>query len=358
MGETFTVTTKELSSQVELLQSIVPKYPSNRILENIRLIGNGKSIKMTASDGDTTITTTCNYKGDMFSAVVPPIPLKKILSICGKKSEFNIHQKTVTITSDNHESVIPAFDVVDYPDYDIEEEPVLIIPMHSELCTAIKKSIAFVSNDELRVAMTRIMLDIKDTYITIVSTDAHSMFIEKFEIADNIEKSVLLPTNGLGQLMDENGTLKLYRNFIEFIQSDYSLQSRLDNKSKYPDYESVIPEKKNYIGKIGFNKTEFIDAVNKVLTLQYDNYSHIQIEFIDNRLFISSTDYNKEKRFNIWLDGAASGVNKPFKINSKILFPLLESLDGDFVYMNFTKKKNIIVLSSNTQKRYITYVKV
>lgn len=353
MGATFNVITKDLANQVELLQGVVPKYPSNRNLENIKLVGDGKDIEMTASDGNTTIITSCNYKGDTFSIVLPPIPLIKILSISGKKSEFKIDEKTITITSENHESVIPAFNVLDYPDYSIDEEPILTFPMHIELCTALKKSITFVSNNELRLAITRVLLDIKDTYITIVSTDTHSMFIEKFEIADNTEISVLLPIKGLIQLMDENGTLKLYRNFIQFIQSDYTLQSRLDVNSKYPDYLSVIPNKQNYVGKIGFSKTEFIDAVNKVLTLKYDNSSHIQIEYTDNKLSISSTDYDKEKRFNIWIDGAASGDNKPLKINSKLLIPLLQSLDGEYVYMNFYKEQKGIILSSNAQRRLI-----
>ena len=358
MGATFTVITKDLANQVELLQGIVPKYPSNRILENIKLIGDGKKIEMTASNGDSTIVTSCNYKGDSFSTVLSPIPLMKILSISGRKSEFKIHETIITITSENHESVIPAFNVIDYPDYSIDEEPILTIPMHTELCTALKKSIAFVSNDELRLAMTRVLLDIKDTCITIVSTDAHAMFIEKFEIADNVEASVLLPIKGLKQLPNESGTVNLFRNYIQFIQSDYNLQSRLDDSSKYPDYESVIPDKNSFIGKIGFNKTEFIDAVYKVLTLQYNNYSHIQIELEDGKLSVSCTDYDKEKRFRIWIDGAASGENKPFKINSKLLIPLLESVDGDYVYMNFSEGDKGIIISNNAQKRLIMPVRM
>ena len=362
MGATFSIITNDLIQQLELLKDIVPSYPTIRILENIKLEGDGRQLQITASDNETTIITKCKYKGDEFATVLPLIPLTKVLSICGKKIEITLNDRSCIIKSENHECVIPTFDSNEYPKYDFEDDPKMNTPLYPDFIKELKKAADFVSKDELRRPMTRVLLDVKGTFIKIVSTDAHAMFFAQFEITDDIEEKVLVPFKGLQYLKSCDGMMSLFNNHLHFKFDDLLIQIRIDNESKYPDYETVIPDPNNYIGKIGFNKLLFVDAVKKVMELQYhtSSYSdsHIIVELVSSKLSISSNDNEDEMRFQIWIDGTGSGEYKPFKIDYKRLYPLLNSIDGDFIYMNFSEGEKGIIVSCHGQKRLIMPVRI
>lgn len=107
----------------------------------------------------------------------------------------------------------------------------------------------FISNDDLRPAMTGVYLHEKDGEIKIASTDAHRLYyntIFKGEMLSGL-KAILPPkcVSLLPQFKNQKVLIEFSTHHVRVTSDKYELISRLID-ARYPDYEAVFPKENNY----------------------------------------------------------------------------------------------------------------
>jgi DNA polymerase III sliding clamp (beta) subunit (PCNA family) len=356
MKTTISINNNDLNKCLDQLKHVIVEYPDISILTNIRLVGDGKTIEITGSDNRSTIFTECKYKGDPFNAVIPYSPLRKALSISGNKLDLIFDNEICTIKSGRQECIIPLFPFGEYPNYPKSNHDAIIeTPVDIEFIVALKKAVEFLSTDELRVDVTKVLLHFKNGYVTIVGTNAHILFWEKYEISGHQDYKTLISSRNIELLLEESCVLKVSENSFEFQYSKTKIVGRLDSNSKYPDYEKALPKKDNFIGKIGFQKLVFLEALEKINKLKYNREWKIRLEVLDDQILLSTSikDYDSDVRFQIYIPATYSGDYNPFEFSIGFLEKVINSIDGDLLYMTISTEGIGIIISSIGQKRLI-----
>lgn len=177
------------------------------------------------------------------------------------------------------------------PEQEAAEKPVIkrMFTLPADAFDAIKRAMKFVSGDELRPAMTCVVIEITDNKMLVVATDAHRLFKSReFEVSGPPgSHTYLLPASSLKRLP-------------KAVSEDFSLYELKGEKvsfcgitvdlidARYPDWRVVMPE---YSNSVTFNRQDMIDNVKEVAV--YANKSTAQVNFTFNgEIILSAQDVN------------------------------------------------------------------
>lgn len=169
------------------------------------------------------------------------------------------------------------------------EKPVIkrMFTMPADVLQAIRSATTFASKDDLRPAMTCVMLEINEGKMLVVATDAHRLFKSReFEVAGPPgQYNYLLPVSALRRLPKAvNEDFTIYELKGEKVGICGLTIELMD--ARFPDWKVVMPK---YESGVTFNRWDMIDAVKN--TLPYANKSTGQINFnFNGEILISAQD--------------------------------------------------------------------
>ncbi len=169
----------------------------------------------------------------------------------------------------------------------------------------LKTSLDFVSNDDLRPAMTGVFFEMKgiDKKSRLVTTDAHRLFwhplegtLEKEFILPQKTARILLALGGEWDISCDTGPDKDNENYIRFTREDDAKVISRVIDARFPDYKAVLPEGRGLVKLIAtpeFLLKEFKNAG------KFANKSTNQVTLGLNGLFSMSSqevDFGEEYR--------------------------------------------------------------
>lgn len=177
-----------------------------------------------------------------------------------------------------------------------KKQAIRMFTFNSDILTAIKKALKFISLDNLRPAMTGVQLEINNKKLTVVATDAHRLFQSRlFDVyGPNGSYSYLIPASALKKFPKDvkedfvlhelkNGKISIFDMEIDLIDA------------KFPNWKVVMPT--NYKGYVTFDRKEMITATKEVSV--YSNKSTTQVNFSFNgeiELSSQDVDFSFESR--------------------------------------------------------------
>jgi DNA polymerase III sliding clamp (beta) subunit (PCNA family) len=145
--------------------------------------------------------------------------------------------------------LIGNYKVSEFPKLEVGvQEKVLTVPV-KDFEEKITCAMRFVSNDDLRPAMTYILLQSKGVSCTVVSTDAHKLYYDSFDTACSATFDILIPQK-LCKLMlkcikGQSGDVRIYKLTDGYFHSIEFGNYRFDFKpfdDRYPTWEVVVKE--------------------------------------------------------------------------------------------------------------------
>lgn len=172
-----------------------------------------------------------------------------------------------------------------------KREEIMKIVTYPDLLINIKKALPFVSNDDLRPAMTCICLDFSEKGIQVVSTDAHRMYYSSYlggevKTAKEMIFTEVKNCKPFQLLISQDGSKKLAKlkakndNPLEIVvfkdntATFNGIEVNLLTEAKYPQFRVVIPEYEQFME---FERELLIKKVKNVLP--YTNASTKQVNF-------------------------------------------------------------------------------
>ncbi len=339
----FIVSSSYLLKQLQVLGSVINSSSTLPILENFLFELDNNNLTVSASDLETTMSSTLEI--DSASSGSVAVPAKLLLEILKTFPEqpltFTVEENsTIEISSNSGKYALAYAAGEEFPKSVVLDDPSSTIVPADVLATAVSKTIFAAGNDDLRPVMSGVYFQFSPQGLTFVATDAHKLVkyartdVTASEVAEfimpkkplNILKSILLSSDAEVKIEynDSNAT---------FSFDNYVLTCRLID-GKYPNYEAVIP--KENPNKLMIDRTQLLNSVKRVAIFSNKTTHQIRLKIAGAELNISAEDIDYSNKAEERLTCDYQGDDMQIGFNSRFLSEMLTNLQSDTIMLEMS----------------------
>ncbi len=296
----FVVSSTELLKHLNAISRVISSKNTLPILDNFLLKLDEKTLLITASDLETTLTTKIeleNSSEDGLIAIQAKIMLDTLKEFPEQPLTFNIDPETlaVEILSANGKFSIVGHNGEDFPVLPklAENHNEINLP-HDLLLAGINKTLFATADDELRPVMNGIFIELSPEEVAFVASDAHKLVrYKRSDVKYSDVASFILPKKPASLLKNllprEDSDVKLQ--FDEknafFTLNGFKMVCRLV-EGKYPAYNSVIPL--NNPNELVIDRVEFYTTLKRVSVFANQASNLVRLKLTPTELVVSAQD--------------------------------------------------------------------
>jgi len=339
----FIVSSSQLLKQLQILGGVINSNNTLPILDNFLFELSNNQLKISASDLETTMSTTIDVESNETSAIA--VPAKLLLDILKTFPEqpltFKVEDNsTIEISSDSGKYALAYADGEEFPKSVELEAPSSTTLKGNILATAISKTIFASGNDDLRPVMSGVFFQFSPENLIFVATDAHKLVkyirtdVKASEVAEFImpKKPLTLLKNIL--LGSEDDVIIDYNETnAKFTFGDSILVCRLID-GKYPNYEAVIP--KENPNKLTLERNSFYNSVRRVSIFSSKTTHQIRLKMAGTELKISAEDLDFSNKADERLQCSYEGDDMQIGFNSRFLLEMLNHLNSNDILLEMS----------------------
>lgn len=217
---------------------------------------------------------------------------------------------------------VMTFDATTYPAQQPLNDGCTVLELNSNvLLTGINRCLFATANDEIRVVMTGIYVDVHNEDITFAGTDGRKLvrYINR-EVKPGLETNFILPKKVaaiLKNVMQKDVQITIsFDNEKGLVHSeDFDMFFRLV-EGRYPNYNGVIPTNNPYIATV--DRASLISALKRISVFcnQSSGLMKLQLENNQMRLTGEDNDYSTRAEENLMCDYQ----NDPISIGFSCIF--------------------------------------
>ncbi len=339
----FIVSSSQLLKQLQILGGVINSNNTLPILDNFLFELDNNQLKISASDLETTMSTTIDVESDEISAIA--VPAKLLLDILktfpDQPLTFKVEDNnTIEISSNSGKYAIAYADGEEFPKSVELEAPSSTTIMGNILATAISKTIFASGNDDLRPVMSGVFFQFSPENLIFVATDAHKLVkYIRTDITANEIAEFIMPKKPLTLLKNiltgnEDDVLIEYNDTnAKFTFGDSILVCRLID-GKYPNYEAVIP--KENPNKLTLERNSFYNSVRRVSIFSSKTTHQIRLKMAGTELKISAEDLDFSNKADERLQCSYEGDDMQIGFNSRFLLEMLNHLNSDEILLEMS----------------------
>ena len=336
----FTVSSSKLFSQLQAVSRVINSKNALPILDDVLFDLQGNELKLTASDGETTIRTSVEVEalegaGKVASAA--KLLLETLKEFSEQPLNFTIDENNfaVSMVSQNGTYSFVGVNGNEYPEMPGAEAEAQTITMPANvLQAAIEKTIFATADDELRPVMNGIFFDIHPDKVTMVATDAHRLVrYSNTGVQADAAASFILPKKPASLLKNllakEEADVKVIfggKNARFEFGSTIVVCRQIEGR--FPNYNAVIPQSNTNV--VTVDRQTIINACKRVAVFANNGTAQLRLALSENQIKISAQDIDfstsAEETIACSYNGMpmAIGFKAPFLID---LFSSITSAD-------------------------------
>ncbi|MBM4159687.1 MAG: DNA polymerase III subunit beta [Ignavibacteria bacterium] len=353
----FTVASSDLQKALSRISGVVPSKSTLPILENILFQLSKNSLHLVATDLEISMSTTLELKGAEDGSIA--VPAKRLMETIRALPEVqlifhaDVPTSKVKMITEIGEYVIMGDSSEEFPttpQFKAEERIVLDGELLRKL---IHRTIFSVSTDELRPAMTGVLLQVKEDELRAVSTDGHRLVRIHYTgfKHSKLKREIIIPAKALslvGRSVEEGeNTLAIDSSHVQFSFGATTLTSRVIEES-YPNYESVIPLDNDKT--LTVSRDLILASVRRVALYSSTTTHQVRCSMKKNELKIMAedVDFGGEAKEKIPCDYAGEELEIGF--NATYLVDILSHIDTDEVQFKLGSPVRAAIITPAKQK--------
>ncbi|MBN8622206.1 DNA polymerase III subunit beta [Candidatus Kaistella beijingensis] len=345
----FIVASGELQKALNTVSGVISSSQSRPILENYLFELEENNLKITASDGETTLITSLEVKSDDNGKFAVPakifqdfvktygeqpltLSVKDAADGNGSLLEILDEKDNFAVALDNAE------DYPELPEFDAAQSVKISAGVLSE---ALNNTLFATSNDSLRPVMTGVLFQFKEDEANFVSTDSHRLVVYKRTDLINAEpiefimpkKPLAIFKNILASSNDEV-TIEFNENMAKFTFGNNIWICRLID-GKYPNYSAVIPKENPNV--LTINRNLLLNSIRRASIMSNKSTNQVRFKLSGNILHLHAedTEYANKADMQIPCDYNGEDINIGF--SSKFLTEMLSVLSADDITMKMSQ---------------------
>jgi DNA polymerase-3 subunit beta len=339
----FIVSSTYLLKQLQVLGGVINNSNTLPILDNFLFELNNSKLTISASDLETTMSSTIDVESDNEGSVA--IPAKLLLDTLKTFPEqpltFIVEDNNTVEISSNHGKYALAYaNGEEFPNAVSIENPSSTTVMGDILATAISKTIFAAGNDDLRPVMSGVFFQFSTENLTFVATDAHKLVkYTRSDVSANETAEFIMPKKPLNLLKgilagsEDEVLIEYNESNAKFTFDNSVLICRLID-GKYPNYEAVIP--KENPNKLTIGRTQFLNSVKRVSIFSNKTTHQIRLKIAGAELNISAEDIDYSNKAEERLTCDYQGDDMQIGFNSRFLSEMLGNLSSDDVALEMS----------------------
>ena len=354
----FYITKEEVVKSLNLTLGVVEKRQTLPILSNVLFEVDESSLKLTATDLESEISTTStisNFKsGGKITA-----PARKLSDLCRLMPDlaeihFFLDGDNLKIETESGKYNLSTLPSEDFPVFETEDAQSQINISSQNLKNLITKTSFAMGNQDWRHYLNGLYMMIDDKVITTVATDAHrlAMATSSLNEASSESTSGIVPRksiNEIGKLVgdeSENVVIQLGQTSIAANVSGTTFVSKLI-EGKFPDYEQVIPSGESSL--LVVDRKNFSESLSRVSVLSSEKYKGVRIITKKDSLNISANNPEKEQgEENLSCEYQGEEIDIAFNVN--YLQEILSTIDSEKIEINFFgSEKSCLITDPNSE---------
>ena len=339
----FIVSSSYLQKKLQVLGGVINNSNTLPILDNFLFELQQCTLTVSASDLESTISTTLSVESDSEGQIA--VPAKLLLDTLKTFPEqpltFVVESNNTIEISSNHGKYVIAYTGADeFPKpLELINSSQTVVPS-VVLATAINKTIFAAGNDDLRPVMSGVFFQFSTDNLTFVATDAHKLVkytrtdLKASETAEFImPKKPLNLLKGILATADEDVTISYNDSNAKFSFGNSILICRLID-GKYPNYEAVIP--KENPNQLTIGRNQFLNSVRRVSIFSNKTTHQIRLKIAGAELNISAEDIDYSNKAEERLTCDYQGDDMQIGFNSRFLNEMLGNLESEEVQLEMS----------------------
>jgi len=327
----FTISSSKLFSQLQAVSRVINSKNALPILDDVLFDVSGNELKLTASDGETTIRTSVeleSVEGAGKVASAAKLLLETLKEFSEQPLVFTIDENNfaVNMLSQNGTYSFVGVNGNEYPEMPaVEGDAQSVAVPANVLQNAIEKTIFCTADDDLRPVMNGIFFDIAADKVTMVATDAHRLVrYTNTGVASGVTASFILPKKPAGLLKnllakaEEEVKVTFGQKNARFEFGSTIIVCR-QIEGRFPNYNAVIPQANQNI--VTVDRQTMLNACKRVAVFANNGTAQLRLALSENQIKISAQDIDfstsAEETISCNYNGTpmAIGFKAPFLID-------------------------------------------
>jgi DNA polymerase-3 subunit beta len=338
-----TLSSGELLKKLNFLGGIIANNNTMPILDNFLFEIENSQLKITASDLETTMSTTIavEFTGSISVAISARMLIEVLKTFSEQPLVFTIKENnTIEISSNTGEYEIAYLPGDEFPKSIVLENPSSTLIPSKILANAISKTVFATGNDELRPVMNGVLFQLSTESLIFVATDGHKLVkYSRNDVKASEEANFIMPKKPLGVLKGilatVNDEVKIEYNDSNAVFSfeNYTITCRLID-AKYPNYEAVIP--KENPNRLTTERTPFLQSVKRVATFSNKSTHQILLNVVSEELNIFAEDVDYSNKADERITCNYEGQDIKIGFNSRFLSEMLGVLQSNMIELEMS----------------------
>ncbi len=332
----FTVSSSALLSLLATTGKVISNKNTLPILDYFLMELNGKTLKVTTSDLETTLTGSIEVDSvESEGTIAAPVKLMldSLKEFPEQPLEIDVNDKNwvILINWNSGSLSLPGASAVSYPAVpQLSPERKELKLNVDTLVNGINKTIFATADDELRPVMNGIFFNLAPSALTFVGTDAHKLVKYEAEIENGGTAAFILPKKPANLLksvlLKEEDDIEIAfdsKNAV-FKLKNHTLICRLI-EGNYPNYNAVIPA--DNPNKVLVDRIELINGIRRVAVCSNPTTNLIRMNISDNKIGLTAQDLDFSVSANETISCSYDGQPIPIGFKSTFLVEILSNID-------------------------------
>jgi DNA polymerase-3 subunit beta len=339
----FIVSSTYLQKQLQVLGGIINNSNTLPILDNFLFELKHSSLTVSASDLESTMSTSLNVESESEGKLAVPakLLLDTLKTFAEQPLTFVVESNnTIEISSNDGKYALAYVNADEFPKpIDLKDSSQTIIPANI-LNSAINKTVFATGNDDLRPVMSGVFFQFSTENLTFVATDAHKLVkYTRLDLKANNTTEFIMPKKPLNLLKgilgsdNEDVSIEYNDSNAKFSFGNSILICRLID-GKYPNYEAVIP--KENPNQLSIGRNQFLNSVRRVSIFSNKTTHQIRLKIAGAELNISAEDIDYSNKAEERLTCDYQGDDMQIGFNSRFLNEMLGNLESEEVKLEMS----------------------
>jgi DNA polymerase-3 subunit beta len=327
------------------------------ILEDFLFELNGDTLRITASDLETTISVvlTADMAEDVGVIAIPAKMLMDIMkSLPNVPVTISVAGTSIEIFAGEGKYKLIGHESDEFPQVPEIDNPTSLELNSALLVNAFNKTLFATGNDELRPVMSGVLFEVTEESLTFVATDAHKLVrYRRHDIKTETPASIILPKKPLSHLkniMSEDEEIPVKFDFndtnakIEF--DDIVLICRLID-GKYPNYEAVIPTMNPY--NLSIDRKNLLNAIRRVSIFGSKSTHQVRFKISGKELLLTAEDLDFSSEAKERLTCSYEGDDIEIGFNSRFIQEMLNTLEPERIIIELSAPNRAGIIISERE---------
>lgn len=296
----FTVSSSLLLSRLQMVGKVISSKNTMAILDNFLLQVNGNTLTITASDLETTLTTSIeidNQEGNITIALPGKLLMDSLKEFPEQPLCFDINPENLAVVfrTETGSYNFIGHNGNEYPKAPaLKEENFKCTIDASVLGAGVGKTAFAAATEDLRPTMTGIYFHFNNNGVTFVATDAHKLVrLINNTVKTDAEASFILPRKSANMVKNlvasEKGDVQVSfddKNIIFEMPSYHMICRQIEGR--FPNYNGVIPQNNPY--EIILDRHQFISSIKRIIAFANQGTYLIKLSISTGKMTLSAQD--------------------------------------------------------------------